>query len=175
MKYLLFCMIFSAGLVRAVSQDGDAAGWHRFTGDAYLLRYPSSWALDSSGLMGTECFLFTPLSSATDSFSDNINLLIQPLGGADLDTYRRLTENQIHTLAPEGEIYESAILKTKDGESRYRVTYAMTMNTRRLKITSICYIADDKAYLITYTAALDAYESHLPEAEAVLRSFRLRK
>ena len=142
----------------------------------YKLKYPETWRLDTSGNLGPELFVFSPLENDTDKFSENVNVLIQNLQGQNinLEQYKQITEKQLADLATDGKIYESSILKTDKGEF-FRITYAMTQGKYRIKITSICFIRNDKAYLATFSSELDKYDNYKEFGEQILSSFSLTR
>lgn len=138
----------------------------------YKLQYPKSWRLDTSGMLGAELFLFSPLENQTDKFSENINLIIQDLTGQniDLEKYKDITDSQINEFVTEPKVFESSIIK-KDKNEYYRINYTMTQGKLRLNITSHCIIRNEKAYLITLTIELDKYEQYKKVGEEILFSF----
>lgn len=143
-----------------------------FSKSNYKIEYPKSWRLDTSRIMGTEFFLFTPLENQTDKFSENVSLIIQDLGGENinLETYKTISDKQITDFATEPTIFESVIKKVNDKEY-FRLVYAMTQGKTRLKITSFCYIKNGKAYLITFTTELEKFETYKETGEKILNSF----
>ncbi|MBC7776053.1 MAG: hypothetical protein H7246_11510 [Phycisphaerae bacterium] len=147
-----------------------------FATKLYKIQYPISWRLDTSRIMGTELLLFSPLESERDKFSENVNVAIQDLGGQniDLEKYKQITEYQLAELATDSQVFESSIAKT-DKEHYYKVSYAMTQGTFRIKITSVCFIKNDKAYLATFSAEFDKYDRYKNDGEGILRSFVLIK
>ena len=147
-----------------------------FTKDNYTFQYPKSWRLDTLTRLGPELFVFSPLEGESDKFSENVNISIQNLReqNIDLAQYKQITDRQVEELATEGKIFESSIVKTNKGEF-YRITYAMTQGKFRLKITSVCFISNDQAYLATFSAELDKYDSYKKVGEQILSSFRLTK
>ena len=140
----------------------------------YKIEYPATWRTDTSGVMGTDAVFLAPLENESDKFSENINIMIQDLTGQniDLEKYKQITDKQLADLATEPQVFESLIVKTIDKEY-FRVTYAITQNKFRLRITSICFIKNEKAYLVTYTAEFDKYDQYKTTAQAILNSFRL--
>ena len=147
-----------------------------FSKDNYKIEYPKSWKLDTSRLMGSELLLFAPLENQLDKFSENVNIIIQDLVGQNINlkNYKAITDKQLSDFATYPTIYESEIKKINDKEY-YRVIYALTQGNSRLKITSICYIKNEKAYLITLTTELEKYEMYKKVGEEVLSSFCLIK
>jgi len=147
-----------------------------FSKDNYQLQYPNSWRLDTSGNLGPALFVFSPLENETDQFRENLNVLVQDLTGQniDLEKYKQITDKQVTDLATDGKIFESTILKSDKGEF-FKITYAMTQGQFRIKITSICFIRNDKAYLATFSSELNKYDSYKNIGEQILSSFSLTK
>jgi len=140
----------------------------------YTIEYPGTWRIDTSGAMGTDAIILSPLENETDKFSENINIMVQDLKGQkiDLEKYKQITDKQLLEMVTDYQGFESVIVKT--GQKEYfSVTYAMTQNKIRLKITSICFIKNEKAYLVTFTAVFDKYDQYQPTAQSILNSFRL--
>ena len=147
-----------------------------FAKDNYKLQYPKSWRLDTSRKLGPELFVFSPLEDETDKFSENVNVLIQDLTGQniDLEKYKQITDKQVTNLATDSKIFESSILK-KDKGVFFRIIYSMTQGKFRIKITSLCFISNDKAYLATFSSELDKYDKYKKVGEQILSSFSLTK
>lgn len=138
----------------------------------YKIEYPQNWRLDTSRIMGAEFFIFSPLESQTDKFRENINLLIQDLTGQNIDLvkYKQITERQISEMTVNPKLFESSLIKNKTSDY-FKTTYAMTQNNFRLKITSICFIKDEKAYLLTFTSEYDKYDKYEKNCKEILSSF----
>ena len=138
----------------------------------FKLQYPDSWEIDTSGAWGAEVMLFAPLENEEDNFRENVNVLIQDLTGqnVNLELFKEITESQINTLATEGHIIDSSI---KGDE--YRITYTMTQGMFKLKITTMCVIQNEKAYVITFTSELDKYDQYKMTGTDILASFTLIK
>jgi hypothetical protein len=117
---------------------------------------------------------FSPLDTTGDSFSENVNLMIQNLAGMniDLQKYKEITEQQLKELGGESKIYQSAIL-TQDKMPHFRMDYEMTQEGRTLRFTAMCYIKNEQAYLLTFTASLADYEKFKNAGESILKSFVL--
>lgn len=159
-----------------VSQTGATAKLVDLIKDNYKLKYPNSWKLDTTKEIGPELFIFSPLENQADLFSENVNVIVQDLSGQNIDLakYKQITDQQVMNLAPDGKIFKSLILK-KDKQDLYKITYAMTQNKLRLKITSICFIKNNKAYLITFSSEFDKYDTCKKVGEQILNSFAVIK
>jgi hypothetical protein len=140
----------------------------------FKFQHPESWQVDTSKAWGAEVFVFSPLENEEDKFRENLNVLIQDLAGLniDLEGYKQLTEEQIAMLATDGKIIESSI-KTSDKGEFLRITYSMTQGIFNLMITSVCFIHNDKAYLVTFSAEADQLDHYKLTSEQILDSFTL--
>jgi hypothetical protein len=132
--------------------------------------------VDTSKAYGAEVFVFSPLENEDDKFRENLNVLIQDLAGlnVDLESFKQLTETQIETLATDGKIIESSIVRSGKGEF-YRITYSMTQGIFNLMITSVCFINNDKAYVVTFSAETGQYDHYKMTGQQILDSFTLIK
>ena len=144
--------------------------------ESYQIKYPKTWQLDASKAMGTDLLLFSPLENESDKFRENVNIMIQNLGGQniDLEKYKLITESQLENLATDVKVFESKIIKA-DNDRFYKTAYAMTQGKFTLRITSICFIRNDKAYLATFTSEIDKYDSYKTIGEKILITFSLKK
>jgi hypothetical protein len=147
-----------------------------YVSKAYQIRYPKTWQPDTSKTMGADLFLFSPLENESDKFRENVNVLIQSLGGQniDLEEYKQITEKQFESFVTEGKVFASEII-TVNNKRFYEITYAMTQGKFRLKITSKCFIKNDKAYLVTFTSEIDKYDGYKEIAFEILNTFRLKE
>ena len=154
------------------AQADTAFAKRSFIKDNYKIDYPNTWQADTSGIMCTALIIFSPLENETDKFSENINIMEQSLDGQniDLEKYKQITDKHMVELATDYRAFESIIIK-EDKKEYFRITYGMTQGKLKLKITSVCFIKSEKAYLITYTAEFDKYDQYKTTAERILRSF----
>lgn len=173
MKLILF-LILTILSNCCYSQTDTANEMMSFVKDNYRFKYPKSWRLDTLTKLGPELFVFSPLENESDKFSENVNVSIQNLRGqiVDLAQYKQITDRQIEELATDGQIFESSIVRTNKGET-FRITYAMTQGKFRLKITTVCLMNNDKAYLATFSSELDKYDNYKKIGEQIVSSFSL--
>jgi len=139
--------------------------------NGYSITYDSTFKLDESGRNGTEFFLFKP-SKPGDEFAENINLMIQNLATLqyDLNQFVRLSEKQIKA---NGKLVES--VRKKAGDQEYHVLiFEGNFNGLDLKIMQYDFVKNDKAYLLTFSAKRNEFDSHQKEVETVMNSFKLK-
>ena len=175
MKLTLFLILIILSNC-SYSQADTANQMISFAKDNYKFQYPKSWRLDTLTKLGPELFVFSPLENESDKFSENVNVSIQNLSGQNIDLaqYKEITDKQVTDLATDSKIFESSILETNKGEF-FRITYAMTQGKFRLKITTVCFIRNDRAYLATFSSELDKYDNYKKFGEQILSSFSLTK
>jgi hypothetical protein len=146
-----------------------------FIKDNYQIQYPSTWKIDTSRTMGTEFMIFAPKENDTDVFSENVNFIIQNLQGTqiDLEKYKQISEKQYSEFFSDVQIFESAIIKDHSNEF-YRSSFAMTQGKFRIRITAVCFIKNEKAYLLTFTSEFANYERFKSVGEEMLNSFSIK-
>jgi hypothetical protein len=175
MKIILLLTFITVSLC-GYSQTDSSIERIIFEKGNFKIQYPKSWRLDTSKIMGTELFIFSPLENDADKFSENVNVIIQDLTGQniDLEKYKQITEQQLANMATDSKVFESSIIKT-DKRNYYKIVYAMTQGKFRLKISSVCFINNNKAYLATFSSEIDIYDNYQKVADDILGSFNLIK
>lgn len=143
--------------------------------EKYAIRFPVDWELDTSGTMGTEFLLFSPVEDEQDRFRENVNLLVEDLYGQaiDLERYVYLSERQIMALATNVRMFESQTIKKGDSEYHHFI-YSMRMGILDLKIEQYCFVRDGAAYVLTFTAETDRFDTFRPVGRSILDSFALK-
>ncbi len=150
-------------------------GWKAISENNYSIQYPETWDLDKSGMMGMSFILLSKQTSATDMFRENVNLLIQDLKAQqiNLDKYVEISEGQIKTLITNSNITESK-RQNENGSEYQKVIYTGEQGNYKLKFEQYYWIKDEKAYVLTFTCAIDQFETYQTIGEKILNSFRLK-
>jgi len=140
----------------------------------YSLDYPSSWSKNEAKIEGFKFFLFTKLTSESDKFRDNINLIVQDLSGYDfsLEDYAELSETQIKTLVTNAHILESAQHKNENGVF-YKMIYTGKQGVFDLKFEQYYWLVNKKAYVLTLTCEERQFLKFKKEGEFILDSFTI--
>lgn len=141
--------------------------------DNYSIEFPNNWTLDTSGKMNSEFLLFSELLE-NDSFSENVNLLIQDLKGQKitLETFVELSENQIKTLVSNSKIYDRETITIND-IIYHQIIWSGFIAEKDLKFIQHFYVIDEKAYILTYTATIQTFEDYLELGTSILNSFKI--
>jgi serine/threonine-protein kinase len=171
MKIKIFAILLLLSL-HVSAQSEQKSVLVNYAGPDFKLQYPSEWRLDTSRLMGTELFLFSPKEGDTDAFLENVSLIIQDLKGQNvgLEQYKQITDQQLSKYLPAGNVIESAVVQAGE-TSYYKTRYTMPQGKLTVKIYSICLIRNEKAYLLTFSGELDSYTKYQKVGEGILHSF----
>lgn len=174
LKTILILSILLIGCI-CEAQEKASADTASFSKNNFTIRFPAAWRIDSSGVMGSQVFLFSPAENSADQFSDNVNVLIQDLAGSQVDLmrYKEITESQIDQMITDGKLLESMIVKSE--RPHYKVVYEMRQGKFLLRVVSICYIRNEKAYLATFTSELAKAGLYKEIGDRILATFVLTK
>lgn len=162
MKHLLI-------LLFAFFQTSD---WKALDDKEFSVKYPSSWEVNQSGIMGTKFILFAPSSPAV-AFRDNINLGIQDLNGMNMDLKKfvELSSAQIKQLVTNGNILTS---ETSVEKQRHKIVYSGSQGQLNLKWQQYYWIKNEKAYVLTFTADQNTFDKGVETANRVMDSFTVK-
>lgn len=145
------------------------SGWKALDGTDYKLKYPETWELNTSGLQGTKFILFAHIEGAP--FRDNINLIVQDLPDEDftLQKYVEISEGQVKQF-----ITGSDIIFSETSNSRHKMIYTGSLGQLKLKWQQYLWVKNNKAYVLTFTAAQDSYDKKVDMATEIMDSFVLK-
>jgi len=141
----------------------------------YSIGVPADWTPDSSKQMSTDLVIFSMLENGTDRFRENVNVLIQNLAGMNIDLEKdtAISIGQIKTMATGSKIEESKTIKT--GKATFqKIIYTATQGGFKLKFEQYYYMANKKAYVITFTTEIGKFDIFKPIGEEILNSFALK-
>jgi serine/threonine-protein kinase len=173
----LMLLLVSCDEVQDRSQDiADEKDSLSIDNSEFYIRYPSTWTLDRSGEMGSNFILFASPDNDTDDFRENINLMIQNLAGAnvDMDKFVEVSENQIKSKAmPNSQLITSERKSLADGEY-HKLIYTGDQGIHHLQFEAYCWIKNEKAYVLTFTAEQVEFKNYQSIAESILDSFKLK-
>jgi hypothetical protein len=179
MKSLSFFIILIHCLsINAAAQDLQRIADTLVTIDRqnYSIQCPANWTIDTSKTLGADLFIFSPKTSETDNFRENVNVMIQSLQGFNvtLDQYVEVSENQIKTGLTNGKIIESKKL-TRGPLTFHKLTYSGTQGIFTLKGQQYYFLHRETAYVITFTADNNNVQTFEEIGEAVLNSFKIKE
>jgi len=170
-SYIAIFTMLSCGQPNKIKEQ-ENKNWGLFEGENFTIEYPIEWELNSSGLMGTTFILFSQLTSESDQFKENVNLMIQDLGGENisLNKYVEFSENQIKVLATDGVMITSKRERKNELEF-HKLIYTSRQGIFELKYEQYCWIYNHKAYVLTFTSEINSFNDFKKIGEKILNSF----
>ncbi|MEY2924312.1 MAG: hypothetical protein RLZZ337_860 [Bacteroidota bacterium] len=162
-------------LIANLTVFGQSNEWISLNEKNYSIQYPDNWELNQSGQLGTSFILFSELSSDTDRFKENVNLIIQDLAGynIDLNGYVEISESQIKTMITDGNIILSNRIKQNKTEY-HKIIYTGKQGIFNLKFEQLYWIQNDKAYVLTFTCEATEFNNFMAIGERILNSFEIK-
>jgi hypothetical protein len=168
---ILQTLVFYFFALLAIAQKQPVATLEK---ELFKVQYPNKWTIDTSRMMGSEFFIFSPKENATDKFRENVNLIIQDISGRniDLDKYAQISKEQINTMGDGARIHESK--KIKKGKSEfYKMIYDMKQGAFKLKIEQYYFVTNTRAYVLTLATESTKFANFKTVGEGVLNSFQV--
>ena len=153
-------------------QTGDTK---TYTTSAYSIQYPADWTLNLEGSKEVDFQIFSPLASSSDTFSENVNLLVQDLRGQPvktLDQYVEISESQIVAMLTDSEILASERLR-RNGREFHRVEFTARQGKFALKHVQYYFLANTTVYALTFTCLAGEFDEHKEVGIRILDSFVL--
>lgn len=176
MKYV-FLLQFAFLTISISAQDTlmsiDQSDWTTFKADEYSIQHPTDWEVNKEGTMGTSFYLFSPMSSATDAFRENINLIKQDVSAynMNLDQYAELSVSQIPQFITDGKIISSE--RMKDHGEYQAVTFTGKQGIYDLKFLQFYWIHSGNAYVLTLTCAITSFDEYVDLGKTIMGSFKV--
>lgn len=140
----------------------------------FSITYPEHWMLNDSGENGTTFFLYSTTSETADVFTENINLITQPVNDASitLEGYKKMVEQQISNTLNNPEISFSKI-KTSNGIQSHQLFAKGTSSGYQFKTIVYTFIKNQKIFMLTFVTLLQSYPNNHQEAIKIMDSFKL--
>ena len=155
-----------------IASCGESETQEIFSNDNYSIEYPQSWEFDDSGKFNSK-FLIYSNTEILDEFRENVNLTVQNLpSGTTLKKFEEVTKQQLSQV-PKSKIIKSNIIKL-NGKDVFEIVWQGYVTNNDLKFKQHCYLEDNKAHIVTFTATQDTYEKYEEKASNILNSFILK-
>ena len=114
----------------------------------------------------------SPKESEDDTFRAAVNVVVQDLSSMSM-TLEELTDHMKDYLAKANATIERSGSETLGGKSGYLLVVTGKRGELELKMMQIYAVANNRAYIISYTAEVDKYDKYLEEAEKMIKSFEI--
>jgi len=138
----------------------------------FKIDYPEAWSQQKrDDFISSGVIFISPLENDADTFEEEVSISIEEIS-ADMSLAEYTDESiaEIKKLSDPGVGAAQRITLGKD-EARQVVFYGLENGhpVRRMQAWSI---KNNRAYVITYTAAPDTYDSYLPVIKKMMKSFQ---
>lgn len=149
--------------------------WKELNESGYSIQYPDTFYLDKPSQFGMKFILLSKQTSLQDMFRENVNLVIQDLAGLniDFDKYIEISEEQIKSVITDINQFESQRLTNKNTEFQ-RLIYTGKQGSFNLKWQQLCWVVNEKAYVLTLTCEQSQYDNYVSVGEEIMKSFIIK-
>lgn len=167
---LLLVLLLTTQLIN--SQSNGKITSKEINKNGYSIVFPSNLRVDETTMNGSDFFLFTEKTAPNDNFVENINLVVQNLANLniDLNKFVEITESQIITRA---KLIESK-RGVSNGTEYHQLLYEGNFDGLPLRFLQYDFVKNDKAYILTYSAKQDAFDSYFTGMEKIMKTFTLK-
>jgi hypothetical protein len=172
----LLTAILLCGSLLSCSRENEVAhgvdGWKTLDRPGYSIQYPPDWELNQSGMMGTEFVLLAAKAPGDDDFRENVNLVTEP---ADMDLEEYI--EAMNAMFPRVFLnyVRVSLERTRDASGEhYEMVSAFDMGAGRIKNRQHYWVADGKAYALTWTSSVERFDDTRETGEKILKSFRIK-
>ncbi|MGI2905729.1 protein kinase domain-containing protein [Tolypothrix sp. VBCCA 56010] len=138
------------------------------------IKYPQSWERrDIDNLITSEVVAFvSPKQSDADKFQEKLTISVEDFSGT-LQDFSDTSTKDITRHLVKAQIQKQSD-KTLANKSAYKLIYTGEDEENKLKSMQLFTLKGDKAYVITYTAAIDNYNDFIETAETMIKSFEIQ-
>lgn len=137
----------------------------------YAVDYPEAWSVRQ---LGKAVSIAAPRESGADSFSENVQVVVEELGPAapTLFEYHRAGIASAEKFLADFKPLEEARTEWL-GRETVVMLYTATVRGERFRFKDYKFMAGTTAYVLTYTARDADFDSSLDAAESIMRSIRV--
>ena len=135
----------------------------------YSIKYPSNWALDTSGVEGTNFILIVKNRLSSDEFTGKVYMKSTDIEGEDLDKVEETFLAKLHSDENVKIIESTRVRKGLDAYHRFVWTSESKKNYDNFWITA------KNMYVLAFSADQNTYGKDIEEVEKVFRSFTINR
>lgn len=126
--------------------------WSELKYKSYSIERPVEWKIDTSGSMGLELILMSPMEIQEDQFMENVNLATEvvPDSTITLEEYVGFSTEQILSYITDSEILSSK-KSTAEDLPHHQIEFTGRQGIFDLYFTQRYYLINHTAYILTMT------------------------
>lgn len=159
-----------------LTQTTTPKDWKHYGTRTFSIEYPANWKLNENPQAGVLFNILAPTDTEKDDFRENVNLITQDLSNQPmtLNEFVQLSEKQINAMGNIAILLSSKRIKTDKGEF-HKLYYNYKPTPFQLTIEQFIWIKNGKAYILTFTAEMEAYVKYREMSQQILNSFVFSK
>jgi len=167
MRAVHLCIVVTLFLSSSAAAEGSKT--YRNPYFNFTVNYPENW---EAGEISGIAYFRTPREGTQDTFSENINIIVDNLTGnpVNLEQYTAYFFAVAPTSITGFQLVEKGTVVINGRDASF-IVYASVQNGARLRHKLYQIVDDKKGYNLTYTALEVNYDTFLPQAEEIMRSF----
>ena len=137
----------------------------------FKVDYPEVWSKQNrDDFFATGVTFFSPLEGEADDFKEEISILIENLpSGVSLKEYTEDSIAEVKKLS-DPNVGEAEAANLGKNEAR-QIIYKGEVNGSTVQRMQTWSVENNRAYILTYTAKPDSYNTYLPTVEKIMKSF----
>ncbi len=138
------------------------------------IKYPQNWELQNiNNPITNEVVIFlSPRESNTDKFQEKLTITVENFSGT-LDEFKDSSIKDISNHLSQAKIVNTGTT-TLAYKSANQLVFTGKDGENSLKNLQVFTLKGDKAYVITYTAEIDKYDTFIQTAEKMVKSFEFQ-
>ncbi|MEM8832572.1 MAG: serine/threonine-protein kinase [Cyanobacteria bacterium P01_G01_bin.19] len=137
----------------------------------FRVNYPQAWSRQNrDDFFATGVTFFSPLENNLDRFKEQVSVLVENLpSDVSLEQYTADSISEIKKLS-DPNVGEAKKVNLGEYEGR-QIAYRGEVNGNPVRRMQTWSIKNNQAYVVTYTAQPESFDSYLPMVEAIIDSF----
>jgi|SRR3989338_4814480 len=142
-----------------------------YKNDLYTLDTPENWEIEENDAF---TYFKSPAHEGQNELQENVVVYTKQIEAADQDL-KDFFQNSIEILmstSPGFTIINHSEYNLGDVPA-YKILYSEGEEGSEIDYLQVFAVKDNDGYIITYTAPAETFDKYLPEAEAIMRSYRL--
>ncbi|MEM8720085.1 MAG: protein kinase [Cyanobacteria bacterium P01_G01_bin.39] len=142
------------------------------SGQGFKIGYPDDWSQQNrDDFFATGVVFFSPLENDSDQFKERVSILVEDLGEISLEQYTEESLAEIERLS-DPNVGEAQTI-TIGQESGRKIVYEGSENGSAVRRMQAWSVKDKQAYVLTYTARPESYDTYFPTVERMIESFEM--
>ncbi len=161
---LVGCQSNTAG----VSETSDTS----FVNEELGITMDNTVGWEQTPFPGVAVAFLSPPDGPQDAFRENVNLVTKPVPGTTADEYDAASLSVLQKLLSDLKVVKSGTM-TINGQAAHTRDMTYTQGQYALKIRQAFFIKNDTAYVLTYTADINTFNTYEPDGMKIVSTLKV--